>query len=110
MSLDSVVDRLRCDVSPHHPDVSSGNLDNDGVKQGHEQGDSGDGSELLGWPGNPEVVKDGQRTYPSTYLGCSRAVTVTLLTPGYQFWASPLKTSSSDQAASPGCALLYTPH
>ena len=85
-------------------------LDKDGVKQGHEQGDSGDGSVLLGWPGNPEVVKDDQRTYPSTYLGCSRAVTVTLLTPGYQFWASPLKTSSSDQAASPGCALLYTPH
>ena len=83
-------------------------LDKDGVKQGHKQDDSGDGSVLLGWPGNPEVVKDDQRTYPTTYLGCSRAETVTLLTPGNQFWTS-LKTSSPAQVARPGCALLYTP-
>ena len=108
MSSDNVVDRLRYVVSPYHPDVMCGNLDKDGVKQGHKQGDSGDGSVLLGWPGNPEVVKDDQRTYPSTYLGCSRAETVTLLTPGNQFWTS-LKTSSPAQVARPGCALLYTP-
>ena len=68
-------------------------LDKDGIKQVHKQDDSGDGSVLLGWPGNPEVVKDDQRTYASTYLGCSRAETVTLLTPGNQCWTSQ-KTSS----------------
>jgi hypothetical protein len=46
-------------------------LDKDVVKHRHE--DSGDGRGLLGWPTNPRVVKDEQRMFPNTYLGCSRA-------------------------------------
>ena len=57
-------------------------LGKDLVKHRHE--DSGNGRGLFGWPTNPGVVKDEQRMFPNTYLGCSRALTVTLLTPGNQ--------------------------
>ena len=63
-------------------------LDKERVKLG----DRDDGSWLLGWPTKPEVVKSEQRTSSSTYLGCSRAKTVTLLPPGSQC-CTPLKTS-----------------
>ena len=64
-------------------------LDKESVKLG----DRDDGSRLLvAGLQNPEVVKDEQRTSSSTYLGCSRAKTVTLLPPGSQC-CTPLKTS-----------------
>ena len=64
-------------------------LDKERVKLGDSRVD---GSWLLGWPTKLEVEKSEQRTSSSTYLGCSRARTVTLLPPGSQC-CTPQKTS-----------------
>ena len=58
----------------------SNNLDKERVKLG----DRDDGSYLLGWPTKLEIVESEQKTSSSTYLGCGRAKTVTLLPPGSQ--------------------------
>ena len=70
-------------------------LDRESVKLGG----NGDVSELLA---GLEVQRclDEQRIFSSTYLGCSRAMTVTPLPPGIQF-CTHWKTSFSIQAAWP---------